>query len=391
MINPRLTSINAALWLVVFLLHSCNNHQGIEHGFHLVDPNATPETKALYRNLKSLSDHHILFGHQDALAYGVGRRDNKNSFSDVKDITGAFPAIYGWDIGHISCKSNIDSIPFPMMIELIKQGYERGGVITISWHELHPKPGKELWSQEPSPAKVLPGGVLHDEFRNKLLLVGDFFDQLRDNNGNPIPVIFRPWHEHNGDWFWWGTHNSSEQEFIDLWRYTVHFLRDTLSIHHLLYAFSPDRSRMATAHNPMDFLYGYPGDDYVDILGVDNYWDVGRMGLAYSEISREMEDSLFILSLRTLVEIAEQKNKIAALTETGLNMVHEHDWFTSRILYPIMNDSLARRIAYLLVWRNAWEDHFFAPFPGHPSEKYFIDFYSSPFVLFEHDLPPMYR
>ncbi len=391
MIIARLTSINLTLWLAVVLFHSCNTDQGGEHGFNLVDPNATPETKALYRNLKSLSGHHILFGHQDALAYGVGRRDNKNSFSDVKDITGAFPAIYGWDIGHISCKSNIDSIPFPMMIELIKQGYERGGVITISWHELHPKPGKELWSQEPSPAKVLPGGVLHDEFRNKLLLVGDFFDQLRDNNGNPIPVIFRPWHEHNGDWFWWGTHNSSEQEFIDLWRYTVHFLRDTLHIHHLLYAFSPDRSRMASVHDHMDFLYAYPGDDYVDILGFDNYWDVGLLDFASSGIAREIQDSLFILSLRTLVETAEQRNKIAALTETGLDMLHEHDWFTSRILYPVMNDSVARRIAYVLVWRNAWKDHFFAPYPGHPSEKDFIDFYSSPFVLFEHDLPPMYR
>jgi mannan endo-1,4-beta-mannosidase len=356
----------------------------------MVDANATAETRALFRNLKNISARHILFGHQDALAYGVGRRHDGMEFSDVKDVAGAYPAVYGWDIGHIAHETNIDSVPFSQIVNFIKEGYRRGGVITISWHEMKPGPDKKIWSQEPKPSKMLPGGEMHNEFKEKLKLVGNFFYQLKDANGRPIPVIFRPFHEHNGDWFWWGTQNATPQEYIDLWRFTVDYLKDTLKINHLLYAISPDRSRMATADRHEDFLYAYPGDEYVDIIGLDNYWDVGR-SFVHNSICRETEDSLFLLSLKTLVQIAESKNKIPALTETGLNMLTEPDWFTERILKPIKDDSVAIRIAYILVWRNAWHSHFYTPFPGHPAVPDFMEFYQDDLVLFENELPPMYQ
>ncbi len=360
-------------------------------GHQLVDPNATAETRALYRNLKNVAETHVLFGHQDALAYGVGRRDNMNSFSDVRDVSGSHPALYGWDIGHIAFDNNIDSIPFSQMIRFIKEGHTRGGVITISWHEMHNGPDKQVWSRDPVPALMLPGGEMHEEFRERLDMVGDFFSALRDNNGRPIPVIFRPWHEHNGDWFWWGNHNTTEEEFVSLWQYTVHYLRDTLSVNHLLYAISPDRSRMATAHCHNDFLYAYPGDEYVDIIGLDNYWDVGRSQSHLDSVPRKVQDSLFLLSLRTLVEIAEERNKIPALTETGNDCVSENDWFTKRLLRPIKEDPQASKIAYLLVWRNAWKTHFFAPYPGHDSAADFVRFREDELILFEDDLPPMYQ
>lgn len=375
----------------IFFFLACNTQEQQNDNYVLVDENATPQTKALYRNLMKLSKTHVMFGHQDAVAYGVGRRDNINSYSDVRDITGAYPAVYGWDIGHIAYDNNVDSVPFDLMIKWIKEGYERGGVITISWHELSPRPHKPIWSRDPSPALVLPGGEMHEEFRERLLMVGNFFNQLRDSQGRPIPVIFRPWHEHNGDWFWWCKHNATEQEYIDLWRYTVHFLRDSLQINHLLYAISPDRSRMATAHDPKDFLYGWPGDEYVDIIGLDNYWDVGASAIHGGAKSRKEQDSLFILSLRTLVTIAEQKNKLPALTETGNNLVSESDWFTQRILEPLKKDPIASKISYFLVWRNVWHSHYFAPYPGHHAEADFIKFYNDDLILFEDGLPNLYE
>jgi mannan endo-1,4-beta-mannosidase len=104
-----------------------------------------------------------------------------------------------------------------------------------------------------------------------------------------------------------------------------------------------------------------------------------------------MQDSLFLLSLRTLVTIAGEKNKLPALTETGNNLVSESDWFTSRILEPIKNDSIARRISWLLVWRNIWHTHYFAPYLGHHAEEDFMIFYNDELILFEDGLPSLYK
>ncbi len=371
---------------------SCNQHSpAIGEGFKTSDPLATAETKALYENLKALAAEKVLFGHQDALAYGVGRRDNKSGFCDVFDVTGSYPAVYGWDIGHIAFDTNVDSIPFNNMIRFIKEGYSRGGIITISWHEMHGKENSPVWSDDPSPRRMVPGGDMHYEFRDRLKKVAAFFNELKDEFGKPIPVIFRPFHEHNGDWFWWGKQNATEEEYIGLWRYTFHYLRDTMNIHQLLYSTSPDRSRMQTADDRREFLYAYPGDDYVDFIGLDNYWDVGGSSMHIKERTRKEEDSLFVTSLRTIVKIAEEKGKIAALTETGNNMLTQADWFSERILKPLKNDAEARKIAYFLVWRNAWPSHFFAPFPGHPASQDFIDLENEEMIIFEDELPSMYK
>jgi mannan endo-1,4-beta-mannosidase len=139
-----------------------------------------------------------------------------------------------------------------------------------------------------------------------------------------------------------------------------------------------------------DMLYGYPGDDYTDIIGLDDYWDVGRAKVYDKTISRASQDSLFLASLHSLVKIAAQKNKIPALTETGDETLTETNWYTDRILKPLKNDSIARKIAYFLVWRNISLKQFYVPYPGHPSCQDFINFKNDGLILFEDKLPKMY-
>ena len=88
-----------------------------------------------------------MFGHQDDLAYGVGWKYEEGR-SDIKDVTGDYPAVYGWELGHLEIDKpvNLDSVPFKKMQQLIKKGYERGGVITISWHLNNPLTGKSAWN-----------------------------------------------------------------------------------------------------------------------------------------------------------------------------------------------------------------------------------------------------
>ena len=96
------------------------------------------------------------------------------------------------------------------------------------------------------------------------------------------------------------------------------------------------------------------------------------------------------------VEEAEARGKIPALTETGLETVPHPQWWTGTLLRAITADPVGRRIAWVLVWRNANRarenrDHYYAPYPGHPSVADFRRFRDDPLVLFEDELPDLYR
>src|SRR6476659_1432259 len=98
------------------------------------DKHATKETVHLYNNLRKLLSKGIMFGHQDDLAYGVGWKYMPGK-SDVKEVTADYPAVYGWELGRLELNHdvNIDSVPFNKIKEYIKEVYNRGGVVTLSW------------------------------------------------------------------------------------------------------------------------------------------------------------------------------------------------------------------------------------------------------------------
>lgn len=365
-----------------------NNQQITTTNDLLVDSLATEKTIALFKNLRSFTVDKVLFGHQETTAYGVGWvNDGFGNKSDVKEVCGDFPAVYGWDLGNIGHSMNNDNIDFSEMKSLIKGAYKRGGVNTFSFHQANPVTGSHAWDITPAVAHILPGGSYHAQYLKRLDLVAEFIKELKGDDGFFIPVIFRPYHEHNGDWFWWGKGPASEQEFIDLWRFTVDYLKNEQEVHNVLYAFSPDRSRINDPANPAEYLYGYPGDDYVDIIGLDNYFDLGSH---WNQAPLHEQAESLIKSLETIVRIAEQRDKIPALTETGLDKLHINGWWTGMLLAGINANEETRRISYLLVWRNASMEHFHAPYPGHVSVADFVKFYNDPLTVFESDLPDMY-
>lgn len=352
----------------------------------LIDSNATPETKALYENLIRISRVGFLFGHQDTDAYGVKWKGERQR-SDVKDISGSFPAVHGWDIGKdLSDSVNIDGVPFKDMLFWIEQTYLRGGINTISWHWDNPVTEGNSWDKTPAVKDILPGGPKHDVLLRQLDLLADFLKNCKSGDVN-IPIIFRPWHEHNGDWFWWGKGNCTEEEYIQLYRFTVDYLKNKKSIHHLIYAFSPDRGRIELNNAAREYFYGYPGDDYVDVIGLDNYRDVG---IKWNKRTPERQRADFDNILTVVSQIAREKNKVAALTETGLEGVTNPRWFTEVILKPI-RENPSIQIAWILVWRNANETHHYAPYAGHSSEKDFMEFYKDEKTFMENDIQNMYK
>lgn len=366
--------------------------------YKMVDPDATPKTQALLANLYRLRHDRLLFGHQNSLAYGV-QWYGEAGRSDPKDVTGSHAAVFGWDIGELELRGTetLDGIYIEQLKQWIREAYKGGGVITISWHMTDPRSGASSWTKGDVVGRLIPGGDLHDKFKQYLNAFAKFNEDLKfgldGGDEHYIPVIFRPWHEHTGDWFWWGEGNAREEDFIALWRFTVEYLRDEKQMHNLIYAYSPDRSRIDIENFGAGYLYGYPGDDYVDVFGLDNYWDLGHpANTAPEETQREH----FKRSLQYLVELANKHNKLPAFTEGGQDTVRDPRFWTGRFLDGILANDTTRQIAYAMVWRNANKarerrDHFYASYPGHPSAADFVKFYKSRFVLFQDELPDMYE
>lgn len=355
------------------LLFSCKGKNIQEaHGVKLADPNATTETVALFKNLKIISEEKIIFGHQHTTAYGVKWKDDSLR-SDVKDVTGSFPGLYGWDFAEITNGYGKDE--GEKVKKLATEAYERGGINIFAWHYNNPVTNKNFYDTTVAVKHILPGGSHHDVFKSSLDLIAEFCQNLKDSNGNLIPIIFRPFHEFDGSWFWWGKNFCSKEEFIKLFRFTVEYLRDEKSVHNLLYSFSPDRM----FYNKADYLDRYPGDNYVDILGMDNYYDFNPNGDGLEWISKK---------LKILTSIASEKNKISAFTETGLEAIPDSVWWTKSLLKVIDKDSI--NIAFVMVWRNANESHHYAPYPGHISAEDFIKFREYQKILFQDDFKNIY-
>ena len=97
-------------------------------------------------------------------------------------------------------------------------------------------------------ASILPGGSKNSLYTVWLDRVADFLGGLKGKNGENIPIILRLFHELNGGWFWWGKDQCSPDEMKQLWRYTIHYLRNEKNIHHLLYAFNTDKFNSGTEY-----------------------------------------------------------------------------------------------------------------------------------------------
>ncbi|MDB5021575.1 MAG: beta-mannosidase [Pedobacter sp.] len=366
-----------ALLIPLFLICSCSSrivNQGIAKN-NTVDKKASRETKALFYNLKRTAGKGFLFGQQDASMYGVGWTGDSDR-SDVKSVTGSHPALFGWDLEGVAkddSEANL-SKNAERIRKLCIEAYLKGGVNTLSWHMQNFVTGKNFYDTTRCVTAILPGGANHESFVKALDHIADFIGSLKTKNGQAVPVIFRPFHEHTGNWFWWGKPFCSTDEFKALWQFTIHYFRDKKQLHNVLYAYSPDR----ISGNFDNYLERYPGDNYVDVLGYDDYWE-------FKDIKDTTSMKLGVKALAQIASYAISKNKVAALTETGLEKIPENVWFTT-LLKMIKSDPMASKISYLMVWRNAHTGHFYAPYPGHSSVPDFLNFFNDPQTLFLNDI-----
>ena len=366
-------SLSSLIVCTFLVITACKSQEKING--HIADPKATTSTVKLLQNMKALSLKGIMIGHQDDMAYGVGWKA-PNGKSDVYEVCGDYPSVFGWDLAGLESESkyNIDSVPFADMKKYVLEVHAKGGINTFSWHLNNPLTGGNAWdiSSNEVVKSILPGGQKHHEYTLWLDRVAAFLSGLNDEKGEPIPVIFRPFHEQTGDWFWWGKAHCTAGEFSQLWQFTFKYLTETKNIHNLIFAFSTGGS----FDNVKDYSDRYPGDKFVDLVGFDFYQDPNQSNADFTK--------LLTNRLTVLFEFAKAKNKLPALTELGYEQIPDPEWWT-KTFYPAVQNL---PLSYALFWRNAANrpNHFYMPYLGQKSENDFRKLYALPGTLFLKDL-----
>jgi len=253
--------IAATLILGIF---SCGQKK--ELGFDPVNPNATPEAKALLKYLYSLEGKNTLSGQHN---YG---NELIRSTDTVKQITGKLPAIWGSDMLPLG---KLHGTMQDVVDEAIRQ-HEKGSIITLMYHQVKPfdhdslgfsrsvkgRVTDEQWEQI-----VTPGTEYYNMLIGKIDKVASYLKQLQDRN---IPVLWRPYHEMNGIWFWYGD-RQGPGGFEKLWKIMYDRYVNHHQLNNLIWVWNANGPRDWEDDQAYAYELFYPGNDFVDILAADIY------------------------------------------------------------------------------------------------------------------------
>lgn len=335
----------------------------------LSDTLATYETKRLYQYLKNLQGKGMLVGQQFFTYYRQSGTDDfaTTNSSDCKTSTGSHPAMLG---------VNYDFDPAILRAHIINT-YRQGGIVTVHWTTDNPVTGGDHHDLTPAVSAIIKGGAKYEYYKSILRIMADFYKSLKDDNGKLIPIIFRPYHENFSYDKWWGADHCTAADYVQLYRQTISYLRDSLNVHNLITAYAPN--------TPSDYsgAYGerYPGDDVVDIMGFDRYGGALNVNIFANNL---VEDC------RLVVNFAEARNKVAAITEAGvgngIQNTNDPQWFT-KAFGSVLLDPVAKKVVYWLTWSNNQPGYYFIPLPGQLTYDDFKVFANNPYTLFLNDLP----
>ena len=374
----------------------------------MTDKDASDSAKALYAYLQGLTESdQVLFGHQNDVSRSVSGKE----LGDVKDVTGSVSGIFGIDslslfgseAGGTDAASALQN-----SIAYSKKAVENGAIVTLSAHMPNFTNAKIKANGDgtydffncdfneskdtsgDSLKKILPGGEKNAVYTAYLDTIAKYAKALQKEN---IPVIFRPFHENTGSWFWWGSANTVES-YKSLYAYTRDYL-ESKDVHNMLYVYSPN-GPMETEE---EYMSRYPGDAYVDILAFDYYND-------FNTYPAEADTSFFDHLDRTcqvVSSVAGKHNKLAAISETGTRVMKKDGSDNEGLLvknnpvseaksgtnwYQKVSDIAKKNdMPYYLVWANFSDTNFYVPYKyndtlGQEMINDFISYYNSDSSIF---------
>lgn len=233
-----------------------------------VNQNATPEAKELLNFIYRQNGNGTLTGQHSYPLYSDIYMER------VENFTGSHPVVFGQDFGY-SKHNSLDGINFRQRtIDNAIKWHNQGAIITLMWHAVPPNCNDNytIWKGEHGIQSKLTdkewndlfteGTEINNNWKSQVDVIAFYLKQLQDEH---IPVIWRPYHEMNGDWFWWG---YNPDNYKKLYKMLYSRLTDYHKINNLLWVFNANELGSQNVKQYEDF---YPGDNYVDILATDIY------------------------------------------------------------------------------------------------------------------------
>ena len=309
--------------------------------------------------------------------------------SDVESLAGDHPAVMGFDAWDLAIKPATWSPTPAVTAEAARWVHAHGGVVEMAFHQRGC--AADSFNAEGNEACLCR--LANDDAFAREWIEGDWAkvaDAIRAQGLASVPIVFRPLHEHNGRWFWWGApywncgasaHHTGADAYARVYRMIVDYLRDERGLDNLLVAYSPGGD--AAIETDAGYLAGYPGDAYVDILGADIYYQ--------QRPSFEEQTASFTKQLRTITRLAYARGKVAALTEVGDTQLSTETtpsrWFTQHLLALLQAPGVD--LAYAMTWENRTKgaQQFWVPTGEHPLVDDFVSFATMPSVGLISDEP----
>ncbi len=258
----------------------------------LVTSNPSDEVTALYNFLVKTYGKVILSGQ-----YG-----GDNELNRIKSVSGKTPLVRGFDLIDYS-PSRVEHGATSTETEKAIAWHEQRGIVTFAWHWNAPKdlidqPGMEWWRGFYTDATTFDvTKAMNDETSEEYTLIIRDIDaiavQLKKLKDANVPVLWRPLHEAEGTWFWWGAKGAEPCKW--LWKLVFDRLVNHHELNNLIWVWTSSASSAA--------LDWYPGDAYVDVIGADIYLPAGTYSSSF-------------LMFDNLAAIFEGK-KIITLSENG--------------------------------------------------------------------------
>ncbi len=219
---------------------------------------SNPQVRTVLNYFYSLSDkteNRILSG--QFTNFGDG--SNLKIMRQIHDATGQWPALMGTDYADFPRGSITTKIPNAAAIEYWRQG----GLVHVMAHMYNPAnpKGGGLRDRGVDIADVLKEGT--DTHKRWMTQLDQIADGLLELKAAGVVVLWRPFHEMNGGWFWWGA--QKPESFIAVWRHMFDYFSDVKGLDNLLWVYGPNHGDKTAAY--------YAGDDFVDLVGLDAYTD----------------------------------------------------------------------------------------------------------------------
>lgn len=241
-----------------------------------VTPNAMPEARALLQLLYDISGRYTLTGQHNY----PNIRDRNTRFASR--YIGETPVVFSTDFGFAKPGDTDSYLARPDIVQECIRQHRLGSLITICWHAVPPTANepitfRKLPNSDPKALASVQGQLLDEQFKDLLTpgtplydhwcaqvdAIAIYLKQLQDAR---VPVLWRPYHEMNGDWFWWGG-RTGEYSTERLYRQIFDRLVNHHQLKNLLWVWSMDRvTKPEMAHEKY-----FPGLQYVDVLGLDVY------------------------------------------------------------------------------------------------------------------------